>query len=219
MLEPNPMQLPPSPTGALKRPLYEPDHYLAHSDLSTEQQYLLQRLRRHNRHLHGWGVVCGLWVAPASEPRRPWEVLVCPGYALGPYGDETFIPRRTPVDIRDSLWLRPVILQRPAPIAYVAIRHAEFAVRPVPANPASCGCHDSMYVPSRIRDDFKIEILWSLPHRDIPDPFDPCGDKTPPCPKCPESPYIVLASVILPASEADPIRVQDVDNITFREQI
>ena len=207
------------PTIALSRPLYEPGHYLASSDLHTEQGYLLQRLRRHNRYLHGWGVICGLWVAPAREPRRPWEVLVCPGYAIGPYGDEIFVPRRAPLDICDSVWLRTVILRRPAPIAYVAIRYAEFATRPAPTNPPSCGCHDPMYVPSRIRDDFKVDVLWSLPERGVPDPFDPCSDSEPRCPKCPESPYVILASVILPASEADQISLQDIDNTTFRAQI
>ncbi len=215
----SPLRLPPRLASALKRPAYEVGHCLASPDLADEQRYWIQRLRRHNRHLHGWGVVCGLWVAPAREPRRPWEVLVCPGYAIGPYGDEIFVPRRAPVDTRDSLWLRPIVLRRPAPIAYVAIRYAEFAVRPVPANLPSCGCHDAMYVQSRIRDDFKIEILWSLPGRDVPNAFDPCGDNPPPCPKCPTSPYIMLASVMLPASEADPIRVQDIDNVSFRKSV
>src|SRR5258708_4872421 len=207
------------PAGALKRPLYQPEHYLAYSDLCAEQQYLRQRLRRHNRYLHGWGVICGLWVAPGRDPRRPWEVLVCPGYALGPYGDEIFVGRRVSVDICDWTWLRPIILQRTSPVAYVAIRYAEYAVRPVPANPAACGCHDPVYVPSRISDGFKVDILWALPQPVASDPFDLCSDKTPPCPKCPESPYVVLASVILPASEADPIRAQDIDNITFRVHI
>ncbi len=207
------------PAGALKRPLYQPEHYLAYSDLCAEQQYLRQRLRRHNRYLHGWGVICGLWVAPARDPDRPWEVLVCPGYALGPYGDEILVFRRETVDIRDWIWLRPVILRRPAAVAYVAIRYAELAVRPIPARSAACGCDDPVYVPSRIRDAFKVEILWAPPQPELSDSFDPCSDKTPSCPKCPASPYVVLASVLLPASESDPIRVQDIDNSRFRVRI
>jgi len=203
----------------LERPLYEPGHYLASSDLRAQQRYLLQRLRRHNRYLHGWGVVCGLWVAPARDPGRPWEVFVCPGYALGPYGDEILVGRREPVDIRDWIWRRPVMLRRPATVAYVAIRYTEFAASPLPARSAACGCDDPVYVPSRIRDSFKVEILWALPQPEASDPFDLCSDKTPPCPRCPESPYVVLASVILPASEGDPIRVQDIDNVTYRVHI
>src|SRR5262245_38618945 len=95
------------PAGALKRPRFEVGDHLTASDLATERAYREWRLRRHNRHLHGWGVVCGLWVVPARDTSRPWGVFVCPGYALGPYGDEILVPDAWLIDVRDSLWSRP----------------------------------------------------------------------------------------------------------------
>src|SRR5262245_44888837 len=92
------------PAGALMRPRCEPGDYLAAGDLGAEQDWRRQRFRRHNRHLHGWGIVCGLWVAPALDATRPWAVVVCPGYALGPYGDEIFVGCPARVDLREWVW-------------------------------------------------------------------------------------------------------------------
>ena len=49
----------------------------------AEQEYFRQKLRRHNRFMHGWGVVCGLAVEPAPTRESPWRVRVTDGYALG----------------------------------------------------------------------------------------------------------------------------------------
>jgi hypothetical protein len=188
------------PEGALPRPRYEPGDYLAASDLVTDQRYRRQRLRRHNRHLHGWGIVCGLWVAPARDSTRPWAVLVCPGYALGPYGDEIVVPCATLVDLHESLWSRPPDAAR----ALIAIRHAERDGAPVPALPPGCGCAESIVHDSRTVERPRIDVLWRVPSGIRPTPFDLCHD-LPPCPPCPESPYVLLASIALPADEGDPI--------------
>src|SRR5215831_10476138 len=107
--------------GALKRPRFEVGDGLAAADLSAEQARRVQRFRRHNRHLHGWGIVCGLYVVPALDASRPWGLLVCPGYALGPYGDEILVLCAAGLDIREWIWSRPV---GAGPLAYVAIRYA-----------------------------------------------------------------------------------------------
>src|SRR5262245_47155972 len=117
-------QKPRFPRAALARPDYAPGSYLGSRDLLAGQHYLHQRLRRHNRHLHGWGVVCGLRVVPARDPGRPWAVHVCPGYALGPYGDEIEVPAPVIVDLRDYLWTRPP-QRRTVSLAYLGIRSAE----------------------------------------------------------------------------------------------
>jgi hypothetical protein len=207
----------PAPAGALARPKYEAGYYLAVKDLLTEQRYCLQRLRRHNRHLHGWGVVCGLHIVPAREPRRPWAMLVCPGYAIGPYGDEIEVPTPALVDVRDYLWRRPHDHGRPVGMAYVGVRYTEEQGRPIPANPPGCGCDDTIYEPSRIRDGFQVDVLWALPKAADASKFDICEQRVAPCPDCPDSPYVVLACVTLPLSEGDPITCDRIDNFVRRQ--
>ena len=47
--------------------------------------------------------------------------------------------------------------------------------------------------------------------------FDVCEPGLAPCPECPESPYVVLASITLPASEGDPITRDRIDNFVRRQ--
>jgi hypothetical protein len=207
----------PTLVGALQRPSYEAGSYLAVYDLRTEQGYRLQRLRRHNRYLHGWGVICGLLVVPATEPRRPWAVQVCPGYAIGPYADEIEVQMPAAVDVRDYLWRRPHdAAGHPVRVAYVGIRYAEQQGRPVPRQPPGCRCAETIYEPSRIQDGFQVDVLWQLPEPDDTAGFDVCAPGLAPCPECPESPYVVLARVNLPASEGDPITRDRIDNFVRR---
>jgi hypothetical protein len=197
------------------RPNYDEVNYLSVQDLQSEQDYRRQRLRRHNRYLHGWGLVCGLRVVPATEPSRPWAVLVCPGYAIGPYGDEIEIPAPAAVDVRDYLWRLPLDQEAVTRLAYVGLRYAELEVCPVPITPPGCGCADPGYKPSRLRDSFQVDILWVLPES-AAEAFDLCDQRLAPCPDCPESPYVVLACISLPASEGDPITADHIDNWSCR---
>ena len=189
----------PGPPGALKRPLFEAGNTLFAQDLRVEQAYRLQRLRRHNRYLHGWGVVCGLKVVPAGDPRRPLAVRVCPGYAIGPCGDEIEVMRAQIVDIADYLWSRPVALASSPPPAFIAIRYAEEHSRPVPVPSRRCGCEDTAYDKSRTRDSFDIDVLWTPPSVKDTE-VDLCQPQIAPCPAAPVSPYVVLAAVKLPAA-------------------
>ena len=208
-----------APPGALARPVFEAGNYLAIPDLQTWQHYRSQRRRRHNRFLHGWGVVCGLRVVPANDQHRPWAVRVCPGYAISCCGDDIVVPMPTAVDVRDYLWRRPLQNGQPAPVAYVGIQYAEERVRPVPVPPFGCGCAETVYQPSRIRDSFQVDILWVLPEIASSAPFDICEKRPAPCPDCLGQPYVFLACITLPASEGDPITYDHIDNWSCRRQI
>src|SRR5262245_61947406 len=90
-------------------PRYYPRQLITPDDLTLEQDYFRDRLRRHNRLLHGWGVVCGAWVCPVSTPNpdgttsvAPWQVKVRPGYLLGPDGDEIVVDCERTVDLRTA---------------------------------------------------------------------------------------------------------------------
>lgn len=195
------------PAGSLSRPHYKAGDYLASEDLRSEQEYRWQRLRRHNRHLHGWGRVCGLRVVPAQDAIRPWSVLICPGYAITCCGDEIEVSNPAPLDIRDYLWARPQIAGLPALAAYIGIRFAEERRGPVAAQKAACQCEETIYA-SRLRDSFQVDVLWAVPIAKEETRFDLCGGKSAPCPRCGADPHIILASVDLPGSEGQPITLE-----------
>jgi hypothetical protein len=193
--------------------------YLAAKDLQVEQRYRSQRFRHHNRYLHGWGVVCGLHVAPDKDAGRPWAVLVCPGYAIGCCGEAIEVRARALVDVRDYLWRRPQKHGVPEPVACVGIRYSEQQVKPVPANPPQCGCHDTTYQSSRIQDSHQVDIVWGFPETADTEGLDLCEQRLPPCPECPDNTYVILACITLPASEGDPITVDHVDNLSCRQRM
>lgn len=82
----------PNPSAGLLRPLYFDRQQLRAADLMAGQNYLQERLRRHNRFLHGWGVVCGAQVTA----QLPWQVSVGEGYVITPHGDELYLPGAIP---------------------------------------------------------------------------------------------------------------------------
>lgn len=181
---------------SLSRPEYSPSSYLAAQDLYAEHRYRGQQLRRHHRHLHGWGVVCGLGVVLAQHLSRPWMVQVCPGYAIGPYGDEIWVPQPVQVNVSDYLWqLR--VGQIPQ-VAFIGICYAETEERPVPATAEGCACAGTKYVPSRIRDSFQVDVLWTDPYANLSNPGGICDTEVTRCPDCPDSPYVLLARISLP---------------------
>src|ERR1700735_952312 len=90
-------------------PRYYPRQLITPDDLTLEQNYFRDRMRRHNRLLHGWGVACGALVCPVTVTNSdgtisftPWQVQVQQGYILGPYGDEIILDCARTVDLRSS---------------------------------------------------------------------------------------------------------------------
>ena len=65
---------------ALERVRYFPRQLITADDMRAEQEFILNKMRRHNRFLHGWGVVCGCKVVPMPTDQHPWQVQVCPGW-------------------------------------------------------------------------------------------------------------------------------------------
>jgi len=76
-----------SACATLKRPHFFAGQLLDAATLQAEQDYHRDKLRRHNRVLHGYGIVSGLGVhvEPTSEGGR---IIVDPGYAIDRYGEE-----------------------------------------------------------------------------------------------------------------------------------
>ncbi len=70
----------------LKRPNFFSGKLLTAEDLAQEQEYVLDKFRRHNRTLHGFGIISGLKVSA-----RAGQVSVEPGFALDCEGNELVI--------------------------------------------------------------------------------------------------------------------------------
>ncbi|PYV22134.1 MAG: hypothetical protein DMG27_18945 [Acidobacteria bacterium] len=61
----------PCDTSIAERPRYFPRQLITPDDVTLEQDYFRNKLRRHNRLLHGWGVEAyfGNSLVPASRHR------------------------------------------------------------------------------------------------------------------------------------------------------
>ncbi|MEO8153899.1 MAG: hypothetical protein ABI605_12575 [Rhizobacter sp.] len=198
-------------SGGLERLRYFPRELLTADKLRAEQDYFLEKQRRHNRFMHGWGVVCGLVVKP--DPNAgPLALIICPGYALSPFGNEIHVADAQPYDLTPTLQQ----LAQPAcanpglsgaalaggPLA-IMIRYAECMTRPERTLPAGCGCDDSDCEFSRIRDSFEIRAVPKDKELAMLAPSSVCeiqhdiAGKLPPMPSPPTSDWLQLAVVDL----------------------
>lgn len=227
----------PAETFAMERVRYFTRQLITPDDLTLEQEYFRNKLRRHNRFLHGWGVVCGCLVQPAWNPATgsydPWMVKITPGYILGPYGDEILIEREITFDLhkegfegmaispcasQPDPWCSQVVVERqPRVPLYVAVRYAECSTRPLRIQ-VGCACDESQCEYSRIRDSYEIKVLLDCPdtHANPPDPDlnrPPQAGDIPGCPECPDDPWVVLA-MILPGENGS-VSASDIHNCDF----
>lgn len=157
---------------------YFPRQLISADDMNAAQDYIREKLRRHNRYLHGWGIVCGLEVKADPTDTQPWRVRICPGYALTPNGDEIEVPKAPKVyfDLATG-WSEgcdPCASGPPcAPpdarptgertVVYMAICYRECMTRPVRVHPAGCGCDEVACEYSRVRESFEPMRSWDLP--------------------------------------------------------
>lgn len=214
----------------IERVRYFPRQLLTADDMRVEQEYFREKARRHNRYLHGWGVVCGCTVENVPDAKT-WTVRVCPGYAVGPQGDEILIDDCRDVDLKLGATPDPCTVRWPCPptgtmpaenqdklaVVYVAARYAECFSRPMRVHPAGCGCDESSCEYSRIRDSYEIKVLWELPQSHVKaaqddeawcatlQKIDPVLRRlhtfpAPPCPECVLDPWVVLATVSFPGN-------------------
>jgi hypothetical protein len=150
---------------AIERNRFFSGQLLSAENLAAEQDYFREKARRHNRMLHGWGIVDGLGVEAGPGDG---ELTVEPGYALDPYGEEIVVPDAVIVDLfredEDGNVVSPCPedehkrvrkRRRLGKPFYLAVRYAECATRPLAAV-------DSVE-PSRTRESFAVKLLAKLP--------------------------------------------------------
>jgi hypothetical protein len=170
----------------LERTRFFPRMLVGPEELTQDQLWVKDKLRRHNRLLHGWGVVCGCNVTQATDAQGrpvPWLVCIEPGYVLGPFGDEIVVDCPVTFDIRTGAsepgpcsppvdpWCAEVRVERPPnEVFYVAVRYDEYSTRPVRTlSGCGCGCDEAECEYSRIRESFALTALDTLPesYRDL----------------------------------------------------
>ena len=167
------------------RPEYVAKTRFSAGELALEQEHRWLLARRHNRFAHGWGVVCGLNVVPANDPRRPKAVRVCPGLAISPCGDEIELPASILLDIGEWLWSLKTEAGQTPDAVMVAIRS----------------------VGSSATESIRVDALPDFDLR--PAPVDLCGGGLLPCPAA-STPYVPLARVLLSAAIVTPSEIVDV---------
>ena len=207
-----------------ERPRFYARQLVTPDDLTLEQDYFRARLRRHNRYLHGWGVVCGAQVVPAyfidttgTKKPKPWKVIVKAGYVLGPYGDEIFIETDQCVDVRtrcvtpetpddeECIEAQPAPPQGETEDQWLAIRYVEKKTRLVKVPLGGCGCEDSSCEHTRFQDYYEICVIDHCPDSHLNPPDLPkFGDEqsspeAPDCPVCQEEPWVVLSAFTVDA--------------------
>ncbi len=227
-----------SPT-ALERVHYFARQLITADDMTAEQEYFRQKLRRHNRYLHGWGVVCGCSVLPYPDSDHPWQVRVCPGYIITSQGDEILITEPVDFDLAGDWYRAYDPCARPSPCpptglqpaaatpqtVYLAACYAQCDARPVRVHPVGCACDEAACEYSRIRDSFELVRLLDLPeshkkgkaadkqwYTTYRSWVQSPGDP-PPAPVWPEvadDPCVVLASIKLPAQKDTQISSVDI---------
>lgn len=236
----------------LERVRYFCRQLLTADDMTVEQEYFRQKLRRHNHYLHGFGVVCGLAVEPATDATHPWQVRVCPGYAVAPQGDEILVPECVVFDLATGRQKEEPCAPCPCPPnqqpgagqerqkVYLAARYTECSTRPMRVHPAGCACDECACEYSRVRDDFCLAILCELPDcyvkaAKIEDDWLKKvkaeqaamggtnfaavnvrhGLPVPDC-LCCLDPWVILATILLPADIKKAITVGDISYIDRR---
>lgn len=163
----------------IERIRYFARQLLDEADFTQEQEYLRDKARRHNRMLHGWGVVSGLCV---ESGEAKGELTVGPGYALDSYGNEIVVDDEVTVDLCSEDGDGNAV--SPGRPLYLAIRYAECLTRPVP------GGESLEY--SRVREGFAVTVLTELPASP-----PSCEPDTHRCPDLSAQPWAVLAEVVL----------------------
>jgi len=229
----------PSDVVSLERTRFFARQLVGPDDLTQDQLYFREKARRHNRMLHGWGVVCG---ARVRRGDGDCDVVIEPGYVLGPYGDEILIDREVTVDVcTEDLdgnalspcgdlmdpWCAEIRVDRRAgqPL-YLAVRYAECEARPVRVFATGCGCDEAECQYSRTRDSYAIKVLTTLPSTYTtpmlqPDPSVAvqCGPDAGPCGRlcgdCPTEPWVILADITLGGDQSDP----QIDCFTHRRYV
>lgn len=180
--------------GRLARPHYFARQVVTADDLNAGQKYLLDRLRQHNRLVHGCGVICGLLVEVVVRDQEPEPALrVLRGAAIDGRGNEIDVPENLEHRLEDlrflvstaagrseGTWppseLDPCLDCDPADRrVFLALCHRETPICPRPVVEDPCagelGCR-----PARLCDGWELVLLDRIEDTDCVDRDRPVED-------------------------------------------
>jgi len=131
----------PAQGSALARNRYFSGRLLGAQDFQLEQDYFRERLRRRNRALHGAGIVCGLQVSVQPDGQSGEQIVVQPGVAIDPDGEEIEVPCAASASLPEA-----------GSQLFVMLTHAERLTHPVAAS------DDEPVQFTRIEETFALQV-------------------------------------------------------------
>ena len=145
---------------------------LLERDFTDEQLYVLGKQRRHNQHLHGSGIDCGLEVHPHANPAcQDQFVVVEPGSAVDCCGHEILVTVPETVPLRQLILDTWAVSHGSAPYSgthavQLCVRYRECLAEQVPSLFDDCGCDDEACQPGRILDSYEFAAILDPPKVD-----------------------------------------------------
>lgn len=167
--------------NSFKRARYFHGMLMSDRDFKDEQKYHIEKRKRLNRMLHGWGVVCGLGLG--IENCKPSTVIIEKGMALDCNGNEIFVDAPYELDVEEAIkshtmhgaqltdekMCEKTDLPQAGPDRpdkwYVVIKYREVPTDPVPVYAPGGGCEEKVCEHSRTREGFCIELHKEKPYQ------------------------------------------------------
>jgi len=158
-----------------RRVSYSNGLVLGVDEFVQEEIYFLEQNRAHNRGIHGYGTVCGLFVEIQDTSADGPQIWVGPGTAVDPKGRVVRVCEAQCARINQ--WLResghtagsPPVFGSPedSPSGqvhlYLKLCYRECKTENVPIPGGPCRSVEETSVPSRIADSFRLELATKAP--------------------------------------------------------
>jgi hypothetical protein len=140
---------------------------LVERDFTDEQRYTMGKLRRHNQHLHGWGVACGLKVKEHPNPAcQAQYVVIEPGTAIDCCGREILLQHEAYFDFEEKFLANWQQQNGPnsqpdgnAHVLQICISYRECPTEQVPAIFDDCSSGTGACQPNRILEGHSFDVI------------------------------------------------------------